>query len=110
MTRIENCEHCEGGVVRDLSGWNDIDGGVVREMWCPICRTDAGEELSEKDFLRICEQVCRNLFNRLEVLEMYDRPPNLEELQRFHEQAREQVDGYRDALERYLVGTKDGRT
>ena len=60
--------------------------------------------MTEAQYLKVCEQVCRNIFNRLEDLELYAEP-TLTEYKAFHGEVKRQIDGYRmglDALMLYL--------
>lgn len=61
--------------------------------------------MTQDQYLGICERVCRNIFNRLEMLADSDTPSKYE-LQRFHREVRAQIDGYRDALSAYCDGKK----
>ena len=57
--------------------------------------------MTEAQYLKVCEQACRNIANRLEELELYHEP-TLNEYMSFHAEVKKQVRGYQDALEKFL--------
>ena len=58
--------------------------------------------MTEAQYLKVCEQACRNIANRLEELELYQEP-TLTEYQQFHLELKKQVRGYQDALAKFMV-------
>ena len=61
--------------------------------------------MTEQQYLAICEQVCRNIFNRLEDLELYEKP-TVSEYEEFHSEVKKQISGYQDALEKFREDMK----
>ena len=59
------------------------------------------DSLPEREYLRVCEQACRNIFNRIEDLELYAEP-TLSEYQAFHSEVKKQIIGYSKALEKLM--------
>jgi hypothetical protein len=60
------------------------------------------ELMNCQKYLLICEQVCRNVFNRLEELELYAEP-SMGDYEHFAAQVKKNTDVYRDALEALMV-------
>jgi len=58
--------------------------------------------MTQDQYLAICEQVCRNVFNRLEVLELSENP-SMADLECFRDEVKKQLRGYQDALGMFLV-------
>ncbi len=62
--------------------------------------------MTEKQYLLVCEQAMRNIFNAQENLHLYAEP-SLGDYQHFAEQVGKAVDGYRDALENHLSAVRE---
>ncbi len=79
---------------------------TYENTWDMAQRMSQERTMTEAEYLAVCEQACRNIFNRLEELELYAEPTP-SELQHFRDQVKEQISGYQDALDAYCSRKED---